>query len=444
MTQPLKPDGNREGRRRRRYQSLFFKLFIVLLGAIGCTYIAFSGFYRSYWNTSSRPESQPSVVYYWSLFSRDLGSPPDTLKAAKLSRELGVPVGIEGPGLNWHSPGFSTTMAREIAGSATKDSVTMTLGEGRLWGGIRRDGYLYMFSSRRRSMTSMTNDFLALLPLMGVSCLLAWLVLRHLLRPLTQLEDAVQAVSGGDLDARVPEKGTDEIAGLGNSFNAMTRSLRERMLARDQLLLDVSHELRTPLTRMRVALEMAEPSSAIDSLSEEVLSLEKMVSEILETERLKSGIGALKPQPGNLNALVREKVARFENTPPGVVHLEAPLPPVPYDEGRMRLVLRNLIENALKYGKEAERPVEVVTRQEGRFAVVEVRNGGLPVPEDEQRLIFEPFYRTDRSRSRTPGYGLGLPLCKRIVEAHGGTIAFTSRPGEGSTVTVKLPLDGVA
>lgn len=443
MTPPSKPEAARQKRHRARYQSLVFKIFLVLFVAVLCTYVAFNGFYRSHWNTNTNPSSQPSLIYYWKLFAADLGAPPDTVRAAELSQSLGVPIGIRGPDWQWLSPGLTEATAAEIA-RMSRDSVSLILREGRLWGGIHQDDFLYIFSMRPRGVDTLTNDFLALLPLLGFSFLLAWLVLRHLLRPLTKLEDAVVAVAEGNLNARVPDEGSDEVGALGRSFNTMMARLRERELARDQLLLDVSHELRSPLTRMRVALEMAGQSEAVNTLRDEVEALGKMVSEILETERLKSDAGALKRKPGDLNALIREKTTRFGETPPGVVFFESPLPPVSFDESRMRLVFRNLIENALKYGKEADRPVEVRTRRERRHAVVEVRNGGPVVPEEEQRLIFEPFYRTDRSRSATPGYGLGLPLCKRIVEAHGGTIAFTNRAGEGSTVTVRLPVDGKA
>jgi signal transduction histidine kinase len=193
---------------------------------------------------------------------------------------------------------------------------------------------------------------------------------------------------------------------------------------------------------MRVALEMAEPGSAVDSLREEVVSLEHMVSEILESERLKSPAGGLKLEWTDVNALIDAKLSRFEDAPPGIRREGTALPPLRVDPERLRQVLRNLLENALKYGGNTGRPVELTTRVEGARAVITVRDWGQGVPEAEQRLIFEPFYRTDRSRSGIPGYGLGLPLCKRIVEAHGGTIAFTSRLGEGSTVTVKLPLEG--
>jgi signal transduction histidine kinase len=221
----------------------------------------------------------------------------------------------------------------------------------------------------------------------------------------------------------------------------MAQKLKDRERARDQLLLDVSHELRSPLTRMRVALEMMDQSPLIDNIRDEVESLGKMVSEILETERLKSPAGMLKLKPESLTELINLKVTRFEGQGPGIRWTPPPdFPKVPMDIERMRLVVRNVIENALKYGAESDQPLEITLEREGNFAVLKVRDYGPGVAEDEQGLVFEPFYRLDRSRSRTAGYGLGLPLCKRIVEAHGGTISLSGRLGDGTTITVKLPL----
>ena len=427
------------GANRPRHQSLLFKLFIVLLGAVGLTYFAFSGFYRSYWNTSSRPEAQPSLVYYWGLLARDLGT--DTTRAATLNRKLGVPIGIVGSRVDWRSPDISRETAREIARAIGQDSVVIVLREGRIWGGIRQGENLYMFSSRRRPVENIYTDWLALLPVLAVCCLLGWLTLRHLLGPLRALEQGVQAVSEGNLETRLSEKGRDELAGLGRSFNTMAQRLKDRERARDQLLLDVSHELRSPLTRMRVALEMMDHNPLIDNVRDEVESLGKMVAEILETERLKSPAGLIKVKPENLADLITLKKSRFEGAAPGIAWQQpAEFPLVPMDLERMRLVIRNLIENALKYGAEAEKPIEITLQREGKFAVLKVRDHGPGVAKEEQDMVFEPFYRLDRSRSRTPGYGLGLPLCRRIVEAHGGTISMSGGPGEGTTITVRLPL----
>ncbi len=220
----------------------------------------------------------------------------------------------------------------------------------------------------------------------------------------------------------------------------MTRSLKERLRARDQLLLDVSHELRSPLTRMRVALEMAPPGTAIDSMREEIEDLGKMVSEILETERLNNPAGSLKLQSVDLAALITQKVSKLGNQPPGLSWSGAPPLMLQLDDQRMRLVLRNVIENALKYGKNASRPVEISLTLEGGFVILVTQDFGPGIPADELRLVFEPFYRVDRARSRSSGYGLGLPLCKRIVELHGGRIFLASRVGEGTRVVIELPL----
>jgi signal transduction histidine kinase len=368
-----------------------------------------------------------------------MGFPPDTSHALEVSQKAGLPIAIQGPGLDWHTPDFSRPITRELI--ASKDSVPVLLREGRIWGGLHKDGYLYMYGTRRRPVSSLATDWMALLPVLVLCCLLGWLTLRHLLRPLRDLEAGVQAVAEGNLDKRLSEKGRDELAGLGKSFNTMTQRLKDRERARDQLLLDVSHELRSPLTRMRVALEMMDQSPLIDNIRDEVESLGKMVSEILETERLKSPGGIIRLEPQSLADLITLKKSRFEGTPPGIAWNKPwDFPLVPMDLERMRLVIRNLIENAIKYGADAEQPIEITLHREGNFAVLKVRDHGPGVAKDEQDLVFEPFYRLDRSRSKTPGYGLGLPLCRRIVEAHGGTIALTGNPGEGTTITVRLPL----
>ncbi len=436
----------------RRHGSLFFKLLALMLGMVFLTLLWLGFFFRAWWSPDARESTVRNLREYAELMTGKLGTPPDYDRAQMLSNRLGIGIAIRNPqGEWWFAPRVPPAIRERILtrdrerhlnpNGGRYDSLLTEIRGGRMVAIIPSGGYTFVYGSRtRQPFENGPWEWLLLFGGLAGLWMVAWLFVRRQLHPLRELARGVTAVERGELETRIPEQGSNELADLARSFNSMTRSLKERLTARDQLLLDVSHELRSPLTRMRVALAMAEPDATIQSLQDEVEALGKMVSEILETERLKSGAGALKLKPGDLNALVAEKVKNFGDTPPGVIHNRSPLPPVSYDDTRMRLVLRNLLENALKYGKDSERPVEVTTRREGRYAVVEVRNGGPVVPEEEQRIIFEPFYRTDRSRSANPGYGLGLPLCKRIVEGHGGTIAFTSREGEGSTMTVRLPL----
>lgn len=458
--------------RTRRRGSLFFKLIAVMLVTVIVTMAIFAFFFRAWWNPDARESTRANLRYYAELLTEEIGNPPDHDKATLLSDELKLGIAIRDPaGSWWFSPRVPETVRQRIltreqglappyapadSGPRLKirppeapepnenrpESAHVHWRKGRMLAVIpASNGYTYVYGSRQRqpwegSSLEWTFVFIGI----AGTWFLAWLFLRRQLQPIRDLARGVNAVQAGNLDARIAATGSNELADLADSFNAMTRSLKDQLRARDQLLLDVSHELRSPLTRMRVALEMAPPGTAIDSLHEEVDALGKMVSEILETERLKSHAGGLNRVPGDLRHLLTEKVARFEGQAPGVELEAESVPPVPMDTERIRQVLRNLIENALKYGKESDRPVKVSLKREGEFVVIAVFNGGSYVPEEEQRLLFEPFYRTDRSRSGTPGYGLGLPLCKRIVEAHGGTISFHSVAGEGTTITVRLPL----
>jgi signal transduction histidine kinase len=426
---------------RPRHHSIFFKLFIVLLGAVLLTYMAFGGFYRSEWNSSVRVRSHPSLIYYWGQLAESLGNPPDTARAASLSRSIGLAIGISGPSLNWHSDNFSGAFQMQANDSLSKGSVNMYMHSGRVWAVIPKNGYTYLFGTRRRSaLEGLSTDSIALLTVIGLVWLLTWIILRHMLRPLISLESGVEAVERGYLDVQIPAVGRDEFSRLAHSFNDMTRSLRERLKSRDQLLLDVSHELRSPLTRMRLALEITDPGRALEKLRKETGLLEQMVSEILETERMQSPRGGLNLVPIPLEPLVREKVAQFSEQGVKISLTVQSLPPVPVDDKRIRQVLQNIFENAVKYGPNEFRPMKVSLYPDAQYAVVEVQDFGIGIPEKDLPYIFEPFYRADPSRSRIKGYGLGLGLCKRIVELHGGKMFVHSHLGEGTVVTVKLPL----
>jgi signal transduction histidine kinase len=423
------------------HHSVFFKLFIVLLGAVILTYVAFGGFYRSEWNASNRIESHPSLMYYWGLLAERLGAPPDTVLAASLSEDIGIAIGVTGPLINWHSENFPEYAWPEPADFNAEEPVDMYIRGGRIWGVISRGEYTYHLGTRRRTaLEGLTTDSFSLLAVIALVWFASWMILRRMLRPLISLETGVEAVDAGRLDVKIPEGGRDEFSRLARAFNNMTRSLRDRLKSRDQLLLDVSHELRSPLTRMRLALEMIDPDRAKEKIRKEIGLLEAMASEILETERLESPTGLLKLVPTNLEHLVRERVSQYSEQGLKISLVADKLPPIMLDPERIRVVLQNIFDNAMKYGQSGFRPVNVLLHAENHFAVVEVQDFGIGIPEKDLPFIFEPFYRADPSRSRVRGYGLGLGLSKRIVEMHGGKILIESRHGERTVVTVKLPL----
>jgi signal transduction histidine kinase len=220
----------------------------------------------------------------------------------------------------------------------------------------------------------------------------------------------------------------------------MVGRVKDMIGARDQLLLDVSHELRSPLTRLKVAVELVNDPEMKVRMAADLAEMEIMIGELLELERLRDGRG-IKTSRQNLVAVLDEVAHGFHDRPPGV-HVTPATPEilVNLDADRIRTVFRNLLENAVKYSLPDSRPIRVSVALNGDKVIIRVSDDGPGIPERDKASLFEPFFRVDRSRSKkTGGYGLGLSISKRIVEAHGGTIAADNNAKRGASFVVTLP-----
>lgn len=263
-------------------------------------------------------------------------------------------------------------------------------------------------------------------------------VLRRLLGPLRELNRGVERVGGGELDVALPVTTRDEFSSLTRGFNQMVDRVREMVTSRDQLLQDVSHELRSPLARMKVALALVPADQQPKGMAADIAEMERMIAELLELERLRGGGVTLERQ--DLVPIVRSVVDGFASEAPGVRLISAPPTAiVPLDADRLRAALRNVLDNAVKYSGPDSRHIEVEVRQIAGATEVRVRDYGPGIPEADRERVFEPFFRVDRSRTRaTGGYGLGLSLCKRVMNAHGGTIFVESAAGGGSVFVLRF------
>jgi signal transduction histidine kinase len=206
--------------------------------------------------------------------------------------------------------------------------------------------------------------------------------------------------------------------------------------AKEQLLLDVSHELRSPLTRMKLAIEFLPQSKSRESIKTDLQEMEKMISEILDTARTHHLHGKLKRQRLNLLDLLRDVIPVFENQAPGIemgditAAIEADI-----DAEQIKIVLNNVLDNAVKYSRPDSGPIRIRFERAAPFGILCIQDDGIGIPEQELPFIFEPFFRVDKSRSKASGgYGLGLSLCKTIMEAHDAKITVDSPPDGGTTV----------
>jgi signal transduction histidine kinase len=277
------------------------------------------------------------------------------------------------------------------------------------------------------------------LAVMSAVVLTTQAVLQKLLRPLRVLNDGVTRLGEGELGVTVLRTTSDEFGVLTDAFNQMAARVREMITARNQLLIDVSHELRSPLTRMKVALELMPDDGQRARLSSEVAEMERMIAGLLELERLRAGRGVTLERQ-DIVPIVREVVASFEHRPPGVqLSADAREIAADVDAEQLRTVMRNLLENAVKYSLPDSRAIRVTTAKAADGAVVRVADDGVGIPREDAERIFEPFFRVDRSRSKeSGGYGLGLSICKRVMEAHGGSIGLERGNCRGATFVLRF------
>jgi signal transduction histidine kinase len=270
-------------------------------------------------------------------------------------------------------------------------------------------------------------------------------MLRRMFRPLRMLMKGVQEISNGNLDFQFKARGRHgEIQYLSEHFNLMVQRVREMVESKQQLLLDVSHELRSPLTRLKVALEMTPKSKMKESMLQDIGEMETMLTEILETERLKNGNGKLSLSSVEMTGLVKEILDKYQGRKPGVKFMNPSSKKIilQADEARIKTVLQNIVENALKYSARQDHPVEVSLEQ-GKEIKVTVRDFGIGVAPEDRERIFEPFYRVDKSRTKeTGGYGLGLSLCREIMRAHQGEVLIEDAPPQGTKVLLFFPIQG--
>jgi two-component system OmpR family sensor kinase len=297
----------------------------------------------------------------------------------------------------------------------------------------------------------------------------SYLTARWILGPLTKLSRAAAALGEGDLGVRVDLRRADELGDVGRSFDQMASRIQQLLKTERELLANVSHELRTPLARIRVALGLVERASdeervgSLAEINEDLSEIEGLVNDIITSTRLQiedAGRGKESRETSSTKgsggfALHLEAVApatlcdrsaeRFRAHHPKRlldVRVDPGLPAVRVDAVLLRRALDNALDNAHKYSPDPKTPVGLRARaDDDDFIVFEVSDQGIGIPPEDRARIFEPFFRSDRSRSRDAGgVGLGLTLAKRIVEAHGGTIdAATPLEGLGTTLRIAVP-----
>ena len=274
---------------------------------------------------------------------------------------------------------------------------------------------------------------------------------RRILGPIGRLTAAVRRMQGGHLAERVPVRRSDELGELSAAFNGMATALEDADKIRRRMTSDVAHELRTPLSNIRGYLEAAQDGVApitaalIDSIHEDTLLLQALVEDLQELTQAEAGQLRLERAPTSLDDLVRSVVdahsARASQQHLTVAAEGASNTTLDVDPRRLRQVLTNLVENAIRHTDPGGRITVRPLRVDSSTVTIEVVDSGVGIPAEHLARIYDRFYRVDNSRNRsTGGSGLGLAITKELVLAHGGSIDVTSTVGVGTSFVISLPV----
>lgn len=410
----------------------------------------------------------PHLYQYVTYIRNDLGTPPDEQRATELSERL--PIQIQVHSQDTQAMLFTTrdkplafddirffkprrllkrqAQASEQANNIPLDNIAIS--EGRRSVVLRMDvdeHQVYIEFTRPRGRERSHDELLLAIAGLALLLGLCYLAIRHLLRPIGHLQSTVQKISMGDLSARTHATGGGDLERLSNSVDEMSGRIQQMLDAKRELLLAISHELRSPLTRARLATELLEPSRHQSKLIKDIDEMDNLIAALVESERLQNHV-VLDLHNIDINNVISDAVSSFEIP----IHWLASDSPcmLNADEARLLVLVRNLISNAMQYGKTpGSDTAEIHVQLDSTDTEVQIviTDEGQGIESEHLASVTEPFYRPDASRTRqTGGMGLGLYLCQRIAQAHGGSLTIESPHDDdkvGVRAIIQLPRDAV-
>jgi signal transduction histidine kinase len=423
--------------------SLSGKLLVLFLATGLLLILVVRGGFRLAVDGDFRDLAAPHIAEYVGHLLEEIGDPPRPKRAAALAQRLPLAVHILGGGADWSSSGSPPTFQEDrLHAHALPGGGSVLAG--------RQDGRFLLVArvGDRRVLLVPARwrdgewipwaGALTIAGALGV-LLLVYHGIRRLFRPLDTIRAGVKRIGAGELGRPIRVRRRDELGELAESVNAMAADIRSLLEAKRQLLLAISHELRSPITRAQVHVALLPEGPNRAALAEDLRRMNRLVEELLESERLNSRHAALNISVADPAELAREVVAAHFPEAGIRMHLEHGAY-VALDAPRIRLLIRNLLENALRYTLSGASPPELGLSSDPGGWRLDVTDHGPGIPAEHLPRVTEPFYRGDPSRRReTGGHGLGLHLCQAICEAHGGRLEIDSGD-QGTRISCWFPV----
>ncbi|MFP3917263.1 HAMP domain-containing sensor histidine kinase [Lysinibacillus telephonicus] len=320
----------------------------------------------------------------------------------------------------------------------------------------RLEGIIYIYYPLAK-ITELANEEVLLLIGSAIifSCILAAFVyqgIKHILRPLKELQSAVEKMSNGEYSTRVNVSSKDEMGKLSEAFNEMAAAIEREDDQQKTFLATVSHELRTPISYVKGYgeaiqknyIEGKEREQAMNLIVREAERMERLTNELLELVRGSNENTAVEFYPIVLSETVREAIRLLKNQADSKdIHFVTSFDEqiiVEGNEEKLKQIFINVIENAIRYSNNDSK-ISILTKMMKDNAVIEITDQGIGIPDKDLPHITERFYRVKKARSRADGgSGLGLSIVEQLVKQHKGNLTIQSEVGKGTKVTINIPM----
>ena len=397
---------------------------------------------------------------YYDYMLEDIQYPPNTGKAEEVVGQMPFDMKIVGTDLDWtSSPQFIITDAinfelstlnvakikADIAeGKApSREGVEAARYKNRTYAKIPYGDYtIFLVTPKMSVAVQRTYIVEAIIAITLLILLICYALVQRIFRPIKLIEEGANQIGQGHLEYRIDVKQKDELGSLAEKINQLAVNVQEMLAAKQRLNLGVSHELRSPLTRARLEVELLEDSKIKEDLLNEINAMETIIANLLDSEAINYGHKKLKLELFELSEMIGQMIQKsgfLSKSNIAFIPLDRAAQ-VEADKTLFEVMIKNILENAIRYNPAEGEPIQIRVEQMEHTYEIKIRDFGPGLSQEDLTKVTEPFYRPGQSRSRqSGGFGLGLYLCKQIVEAHQGTIAIANHEETGAVVAVTIP-----
>jgi len=397
---------------------------------------------------------------YYDYMLEDIQYPPNTGKAEEVVGQMPFDMKIVGKDLAWtSSPQFIITDAinfelstlnvakikADIAeGKApSREGVEAARYKNRTYAKIPYGDYtIFLVTPKMSVAVQRTYIVEAIIAITLLILLICYALVQRIFRPIKLIEEGANQIGQGHLEYRIDVKQKDELGSLAEKINQLAVNVQEMLAAKQRLNLGVSHELRSPLTRARLEVELLEDSKIKEDLLNEINAMETIIANLLDSEAINYGHKKLKLELFELSEMIGQMIQKsgfLSKSNIAFIPLDRAAQ-VEADKTLFEVMIKNILENAIRYNPAEGEPIQIRVEQMEHTYEIKIRDFGPGLSQEDLTKVTEPFYRTGQSRSRkSGGFGLGLYLCKQIVEAHQGTITIENHEETGAVVAVTIP-----